>query len=87
MTKYVGTYSLEDLLAQRFVPATEFGLDRIAAAIQARLEWLNGQVTSQMGLLAETTSDVRRIWGVMSIWKWSKLTSWAWLALRSRATA
>ena len=63
MTKHVGTYSLEDLLAQRFVPATEFGLDTIARAIQARLEWLNGQVTNQMGLLAETTSDVRRIWG------------------------
>lgn len=63
MTKYVGTYSLEDLLAQRFVPATEFGLDGIARAIQARLTWLNEQVNSQMGLLAETTSDVRRIWG------------------------
>lgn len=63
MTKYVGTYSLEDLLSQRFVPATEFGLDAIARAIQARLTWLNEQVNSQMSLIAETTSDVRRIWG------------------------
>ena len=63
MTKYVGTYSLEDLLAQRFVPATEFGLDAIARAIQARLTWLNEQVNSQMGLVAETSTDVRRIWG------------------------
>lgn len=63
MTKYVGTYSLEDLLLQRFVPATEFGLDAIARAIQARLTWLNEQVNSQMGLVAETSTDVRRIWG------------------------
>jgi hypothetical protein len=63
MTKYVGTYSLEDLLKQRFVPATEFGLDAIARAIQARLDWLNSQVTNQLSLVAETTSDVRRIWG------------------------
>jgi hypothetical protein len=63
MTKYVGTYSLEDLLKQRFVPATEFGLDAIARAIQARLTWLNEQVNSQMGLVAETSADVRRIWG------------------------
>lgn len=63
MTKYVGTYSLEDLLKQRFVPATEFGLDAIARAIQARVTWLNDQVNAQMGLVAETSSDVRRIWG------------------------
>ena len=63
MTKYVGTYSLEDLLKQRFVPATEFGLDNIARAIQARLDWLNAQVTEQMGLVAETSTDVRRVWG------------------------
>ena len=63
MTKYVGTYSLEDLLKQRFVPATEFGLDAIARAIQARLTWLNEKVSDQMGLVAETSSDVRRVWG------------------------
>jgi hypothetical protein len=63
MTKYVGTYSLEDLLKQRFVPATEFGLDAIARSIQARLTWLNEQVSSQMGLFCETSQDVRRIWG------------------------
>ena len=63
MTKYVGTYSLEDLLAQKYVPASEFGLDAIAKAIQDRLNWLNAHVNEQMGLLAETTSDVRRVWG------------------------
>jgi hypothetical protein len=63
MTKYVGTYSLEDLLKQRFVPATEFGLDAIARAIQAHLDWLNSQVTNQMALVAETSTDVRRVWG------------------------
>jgi hypothetical protein len=63
MTHFVGTYSLEDLLKQRFVPASQFGFQYIAAAIQARLDWLNAQVSEQMGLLAETTSDVRRIYG------------------------
>lgn len=58
-----GIYSLEDLLAQRYVPASEFGLDKIADAIQARLDWLNGQVTEQLGLFAETSEDVRRVWG------------------------
>jgi hypothetical protein len=64
MTKVVGTYSLEDLLAQRFVPASQFGFDNIAAAIQAHLTWLNGQVADQVGLIAETSSDVRRVFGV-----------------------
>jgi hypothetical protein len=58
-----GIYSLEDLLAQRFTPASDFGLDKIADVIQARLDWLNGQVNDQMGLLAETSDDVRRVWG------------------------
>lgn len=63
MTKYVGTYSLEDLLSQRFTPASQFGFDNIARAIQAHLEWLNGQVADQMGLVAESSTDVRRVWG------------------------
>src|SRR5512146_200445 len=63
MTKTVGTYSLADLLAQRFVPASQFGFDAIARAIQAHLDWLNGQVADQMGLVAESSSDVRRVWG------------------------
>lgn len=63
MSRFIGTYSLEDLLAQRFVPASEFGFDGIARAIQAHLDWLNAQVADQMGMIAETTDDVRRIWG------------------------
>lgn len=63
MTKIVGTYSLEDLLAQRFTPASQFGFDAIGRAIQAHLDWLNSQVSDQMGLIAESTSDVRRVWG------------------------
>lgn len=63
MTKYVGTYSLEDLLKQRYVPASEFGFDNIARAIQANLDWLNGQVADQVGLIAESSTDVRRVWG------------------------
>src|SRR5688500_18269118 len=63
MSRFIGTYSLEDLLAQRFVPASEFGFDQIAKAVQAHLDWLNAQVADQMGMIAETTDDVRRIWG------------------------
>lgn len=63
MSRNIGTYSLEDLLAQRFVPASEFGFDGIARAIQAHLDWLNAQVADQMGMIAETTEDVRRVWG------------------------
>jgi hypothetical protein len=63
MTKYVGTYSLEDLLAQRFVPASQFGFDNIARAIQAHLDWLNSQVSDQMSLIAESSTDVRRVYG------------------------
>jgi hypothetical protein len=63
MTKFVGTYSLEDLLAQRFVPASQFGFDNIARAAQAHLDWLNAQVADQVGMIAETTTDVRRVYG------------------------
>lgn len=63
MSRTIGTYSLEDLLAQRFVPASQFGFDGIARAIQAHLDWLNAQVADQMGMIAETTEDVRRVWG------------------------
>jgi hypothetical protein len=63
MPKLVGTYSLEDLLAQRFVPAAQFGFDNIARAIQAHLDWLNGQVADQMSLIAESSADVRRVYG------------------------
>lgn len=58
-----GIFSLEDLVEQRYVPASQFGLDKIADAIQARLDWLNGQVNEQMSLFAETSEDSRRIWG------------------------
>lgn len=63
MTKSIGIYSLEDLLAQEHVPASEFGLDAIAAAIQARLDYLNGEVANQMTWLAEQSADTRRVWG------------------------
>lgn len=63
MSRFIGTYSLEDLLAQRFVPASQFGFDAIAKAIQAHLDWLNAQVADQVGMIAETTEDVRRVWG------------------------
>lgn len=56
-------YDLNDLLAQRFVLASAFGFDKINDSIQARLEWLNGQVNEQIGIFAEVSEDARRIWG------------------------
>jgi len=56
-------YVLEDLLEQRFVSASKFGFDAINDSIQARLEFLNGQVNEQLSLFAEISEDSRRIWG------------------------
>lgn len=56
-------YQLEDLLAQRFTNASQFGWDNLNDSIQARLEWLNGQVNEQISLLAEVSEDSRRVWG------------------------
>jgi peptidoglycan hydrolase-like protein with peptidoglycan-binding domain len=56
-------YDLNDLLVQRFVLAGAFGFDKINDSIQARLEWLNGQVNEQIGIFAEVSEDARRIWG------------------------
>ena len=60
-----GTYKLEDLLAQRFndVAASELGFDAINDAIQERQDWLNAQVEDQMGLFAESSTDMGRVWG------------------------
>ena len=63
MTTYTGTYSLEDLLAYDFLPASEFGFDNVARAIQDRLDFLNGQVDEQLSLLCEKSTDRRRVWG------------------------
>jgi hypothetical protein len=73
MTHIVGTYSLEDLLVQKWTPASEFGFDAIAKAIQARLDWLNALVNGQMALLAETTSDVRRVWGTTETFEFKEV--------------
>lgn len=59
----MGIYTLDDLLAQRFVSASVFGFDKINDAIQARLEFLNGQVNDQLGIFAEVSEDSRRVWG------------------------
>jgi hypothetical protein len=63
MTKIVGTYSLEDLLAQEHNSAADFGFDAIAKAIQDEVNFLNGQVAEQMSMFCEETSDARRVWG------------------------
>lgn len=56
-------YSLNDLLSQRFTSVGSFGFDKISEAVQAHLDWLNGQVNDQLSLLAESTEDSRRVLG------------------------
>ena len=56
-------YTLEDLLAQTNTPLSTLGVDNVNAAIQAHVDFLNQSVSEQMELLAEETSDARRIWG------------------------
>jgi hypothetical protein len=56
-------YSLDDLLAQSFTNIATLGIDNINDSIQAHLDWLNASINEQMTLLAERTTDQRRIWG------------------------
>lgn len=60
----VGTMGLNDLIAQNTsVSVSEFGLDALNKMVQARLEFLNAQVSEQVGMFAEESTDSRRIWG------------------------
>lgn len=58
-----GIYRLEDLLAQNFTNAGEFGFDNIVKSIQARLDYVNAEADNMIGLMAEKTADRRRVWG------------------------
>lgn len=58
-----GIYRLDDLLSYTFTPASEFGIENIVKTIQDRLAYLNGEVNNMMGLLAEKTTDRKRVWG------------------------
>jgi hypothetical protein len=58
-----GSFTLQDLLAQRFTPLSDYNLDNVNDAIQLHLAHVNSQVDDLLGLFAETSDDVRRIWG------------------------
>ncbi|KKN52915.1 hypothetical protein LCGC14_0607770 [marine sediment metagenome] len=62
-----GTYSLVDLLQQRFASAAEFGLDTINEILQRDLANYNSQVNDQMGLFADPLVKQSRIYGVSAV--------------------
>jgi hypothetical protein len=79
-------YALEDLLAQRFTAASVFGFDNINDSIQARLEFLNQQVNDQIGIFAETSEDVRRVWGGSSKYSMTEVDEFG-IARSEKATS
>jgi hypothetical protein len=64
MTATTGTYSLDDLRANRFQSSVAFGLSNIDSVLQAELAAVNGLLTERLGELAVSSSDVQRIYGV-----------------------
>lgn len=63
MAVQVGTYDIATLLAVRTSSANAFGLDTIAAILQADLDAWNRQSQEAMSFLADVTTDVQRIYG------------------------
>jgi hypothetical protein len=62
-----GSYSIDDLLAQRFSSAADFGLDTINKVLQADLDYYNAEVTEQLRLLAEPMTEQQRIYGTSAM--------------------
>ena len=62
MTMRTGTYTLEDLLAQRFatVRAVEFGIDQLVQVLQADLAVHNSIMEELLGEFADPTFDIFR---------------------------
>ncbi|MEO1631120.1 MAG: hypothetical protein AAFU38_10100 [Bacteroidota bacterium] len=58
-----GSYSFDDLLVNRFQTVGEFGLDTIQPVLAAELAAHNAVMEEMLAGLAETTSDVERIYG------------------------
>lgn len=58
-----GINSVSDLLSYRFASAAEVGLDTINTVIQKDLAYHNAIVADALRLLADPTSDQRRIYG------------------------
>lgn len=64
MANNIGTYSLSDLVAQNVTTSImQYGLDGLLLAVQERMAFLNAQVSEQLSLFAEESTDSRRIWG------------------------
>lgn len=59
-----GSYSIEDLRRNRFQSAVAFGVDKINDVLQADLTYTNQLLTERLADLAETSSDLQRIYGV-----------------------
>ena len=58
-----GTYTFEDLLANRFQSPRAFGLDNILPVLTAELAAHNAVVTSMMAELAEPTTEAQEVYG------------------------
>lgn len=63
MPLQVGTHDISTLLASRFTSAADFGMDNIAAILQADLDTWNRSWQESVALLAEVTTDRQRIYG------------------------
>jgi hypothetical protein len=66
MPARVGTLTIDDLLATTHQSAADFGLDNIAAILQADLETHNQLVEEMVSAFADVTTDRQRIYGVSS---------------------
>lgn len=62
-----GSYSIDDLMAQRFASAADFGLDTINKVLQADLDYYNAEVTEQLRILAEPVTEQQRIYGTSAM--------------------
>lgn len=59
-----GSYSIEDLRKNRFQSIVQYGVDTINQVLQRDLEYANSLLTERLADLAETSSDLQRIYGV-----------------------
>src|SRR6266498_583940 len=63
MATPIGTYTLNDLRANRFTSVTEFGVDNINTILQRDLAATNEIVAELQGELADRSTDKQRVYG------------------------
>jgi hypothetical protein len=63
MTQTRQIYTLEDLYEQRFAPLSTLNLERVSATIQAYAAFLAKDMSEQLDLFTEETTEPRAIWG------------------------